>query len=165
MGVDANIWRQCLDYIRSSRCTDLDALAREEAVYHMNPPPQILYRHCEDRRLLPEANPTYGKYVPFLIPYVSFSEKELTFGEEQIAVDFAQHGHATAFLEKLEVALHFLFSSGNAAVVPSQLSKEEALAFLGHNMPIGFGIYVPGQESAVIDAFETVRTKFLETMD
>lgn len=152
-----NIWQSCLDYIRQSGCVDLRALVEKSESYHMNPPRDGSFHRLADKRLLYEVNPIYSKYVPFLIPYISFNEDPITHGEACLARMAKERGDASPFLDDLSAALAFLFRPENGSLPPDQLVNHQP-----YPMVLGFGIYTPGEEADVISEFERFRIAMLE---
>lgn len=152
---ETNIWASCLDYIKASNCVDLAELARDSSTYHMNPPQQLPFLPVADTRLLPKVNPDYGRFVPYLIPYITFSTQPLTCVEYAIKDAVSKFGNANDYMNSISEACSFLFRSN----MPNNGAEEAS----GHNMPIGFGIYTPGQESLVVDDFERFRNSSLFT--
>lgn len=61
-----------------------------------------------DTRLSHEENPVFSKYVPFVIPFLSYKKDQPIIWDEKIQSEMAAKGHASAYVEQITKLSNFL---------------------------------------------------------
>jgi hypothetical protein len=107
-GID--IWETVLNVISVNSYCDLEALIKSHSYFHMNPPDQSAFPviQWQDERLFTEANPEFGTYVPFVIPYLRHDDGNKPFWLVQIETQMSLGAKATGYIEQLNDAMRFL---------------------------------------------------------
>lgn len=103
------VWAQTMVAILMNDI-DVKEVTTTNTFFHMNPPgpeafPLILW---PDDRLSTDVTPAFGRYVPFVIPYLEFEDGEAPYWSERLTEDVRVHGHADAYLNAINDSLRFL---------------------------------------------------------
>lgn len=129
-----DIWETLYNVIKAHKFCDYQELISNNYFFHMTPPGAQAFpiNMWQDNRLSYEVNPEFGKYVPFLIPYLTYNNddepnwlKELTSGIESV-------GNAHAFIDKINSASRFLMPEPTFIVGFGDFDKNNRVALINH---------------------------------
>ncbi len=131
---DNDIWEILYNVIKTNNFCDYEKLISDKYFFHMTPPAAQAFpiTMWQDDRLFHEVNPEFGKYVPFLIPYLTYNNtkepnwlKELKRGIETV-------GNAHAFVEKVNSASRFLMPEPTFIVGFGEFDKNNRNALVDY---------------------------------
>lgn len=107
---DEDIWETVYTLIEANQYCDMYALVQEKAFFHMNPPGLAAFpiRKWKDTRLFHEINPEFSKLVPFVIPYLVYSDGQQPLWLTRLHEGIVTHGHAQEFITAENMASRFL---------------------------------------------------------
>ncbi|GAL87746.1 ankyrin repeat-containing protein [Sporocytophaga myxococcoides] len=130
-----DIWETLYKVIEANKFCDYNHLIEEKYFFHMNTPgPQAFpIGNWEDQRLYTEINPEFSRFVPFLIPYLTYNTLEDPLWLEKLHMGIATVGNAQEFIESVNIASRFLMP--------------EPTFF------IGFGVFEKNNPSELIDHY------------
>ncbi|MBO9702646.1 MAG: hypothetical protein J7604_20710 [Sporocytophaga sp.] len=130
-----DIWDTLFNVIEVNRFCDYKKLIEEKYFFHMNTPgPQAFpIGKWQDQRLYTEINPEFSKYVPFIIPYLTYNTGEDPLWLEKLHTAITTVGNAQEFIESVNNASRFLMPE------PTFI--------------IGFGIFEKNYPSELIDHY------------
>lgn len=127
------VWAQTMVAILTQGI-DLKVVTTTNTFFHMNPPgpqafPVLIW---PDNRLSTEVTPAFGKYVPFVIPYLEFEDGDIPYWSERLHEDMLMHGHAEAYLNAINASLRFLLPEPAFVVGFGVLDEQHPEALLEH---------------------------------
>lgn len=130
-----DIWETLYNVIEANSFCDYNQLIEEKYFFHMNTPgPQAFpIGKWEDQRLYTEINPEFSRFVPFLIPYLTYNTLEDPLWLEKLHMGIATVGNAQEFIESVNNASRFLMPE------PTFI--------------IGFGVFEKNNPSELIDHY------------
>jgi|SRR5690554_3447832 len=130
-----DIWETLFNVIKANNFCDFNDLIEKKYFFHMNTPgpqafPVITW---QDERLLYDNNPEFSKYVPFLIPYLTF-----------------ENGESPEWLLKLKSGIN---SVGNAHGFVDSINQASRFLMPEPTFIIGFGVFDKNNRSSLIDHY------------
>ena len=107
-GID--IWETLYYVIKANSFCDFDELISSKDFFHMAPPgPQAFPTNVwADDRLSTDINPVFGKYVPFVIPYLTYDNDQEPEWVTRLNLAINQYGNAQDFITKVNQDSRFL---------------------------------------------------------
>jgi hypothetical protein len=96
-------------YVSEKRQEAFRAIIANDALVRVDVSP--MYNNLlmwPDTRLSHEENPVFSKYVPFVIPFLSYKKDQPITWDEKIESGMAEKGHASAYVEQITKLSNFL---------------------------------------------------------
>lgn len=105
-----DIWEKLYEVINANNFCDCDSLITKKDFFHMIPPgPQAFPLNLwSDDRLSTGVNPEFGKYVPFIIPYLTHDNGEGREWLNRINSEILFNGNAQTFISEVNALSRFL---------------------------------------------------------
>lgn len=105
-----DIWETLFNVIKQNDFCDFNDLIEKKYFFHMNTPgPQAFpVISWQDERLLTDNNPEFAKYVPCLIPYLTYENGESPEWLIKIKSGINSVGNAHSFIDSINQASRFL---------------------------------------------------------
>lgn len=130
-----DIWELVYNVVKANNFCDYVKLIKEKYFFHMNPPsPEAFpFNIWSDERLLNEVNPEFSKYVPFVIPYLTF-----------------ENGKEPQWLSELNIGIK---TKGNAQQFIDDINNASRFIMPAPTLIIGFGQFEKNKPSSLIDNF------------
>lgn len=107
-GVD--LWDTIFSVIESNNFCDFEELITNKDFFHMVPPGSqaFPFNVWNDERLLTDNNPAFGKFVPFIIPYLTNDTGSSPEWVKSLNEEIDKNGNAHDFITKINEESRFL---------------------------------------------------------
>ena len=104
-----DIWETLFNVVKINNFCNYHKLIEEKFFFHMVPPgPDAFpFLKWKDDRLYHEINPEFSKYVPFLIPYLTYDNKNEPVWLTELNQSISSKGNAHEFINKINAASRF----------------------------------------------------------
>lgn len=105
-----DVWSNVYEVIEQNKFCDINELINTKSFFHMNPPgPQAFpIRKWKDDRLFHERNPEFSKFVPFVIPYLTYNHGEHPLWLMKLRDGMISKGNAHEFITETNQLSRFL---------------------------------------------------------
>lgn len=129
-----DIWETLYNVIEANNFCDFKNLIEEKFFFHMNTPgPQAFpFTQWSDQRLYTEINPEFGKFVPFLIPYLTYDSHEDPQWLLKLHEGISKVGNAQEFIESINNASRFLMPEPTFIIGFGEFNKNNQSELIDH---------------------------------
>lgn len=129
-----DIWEILFTVIKANNFCDYEELIRDKYFFHMTPPGAQAFQLTiwQDDRLFHEVNPEFGKYVPFLIPYLTYDNNEEPNWLKELNNGIETVGNAHAFIDRINNASRFLMPEPTFIVGFGEFNKDNRKTLIDH---------------------------------
>jgi len=124
-GID--LWDMLYSVIESNSYCDYEELIANKDFFHMVPPgPQAFPINVwSDERLVTDVNPAFGKFVPFLIPYLTYDNGLTPEWVNRLNVEVDQKGNAHEFVSEVNDRSRFLMPEPSFIIGFGEFNKNK----------------------------------------
>lgn len=129
-----DLWESYLEKIEMDLSYDIESLISQQSIVHYDPIAENYSKiiKWEDERLFIERNPEFGKFVPFIIPYLSYDDGKDPHWLTELQKELKEKYTAKNFLDKVNNTVRFFLPQPTLILGFDIFDKEQPSLLIDH---------------------------------
>lgn len=128
------LWEIFLKTIEINNSSVLEILKDKKKIYHLDVPSaeQFQIVKWDDERLFVEHNPEFGKFVPFVLPFISYNDGEDPLWLTKLQEGLKEKYTAKDFIDKVNDAVRFFLPQPTFILGIDEFDKDNPSQLIDH---------------------------------
>lgn len=133
-GKGNDLWEIFLKTIEINNSSVLEILKDKKKIYHLDVPSaeQFQIVKWDDERLFVEHNPEFGKFVPFVLPFISYNDGEDPLWLTKLQEGLKEKYTAKDFIDKVNDAVRFFLPQPTFILGIDEFDKDNPSQLIDH---------------------------------
>lgn len=133
-GKGNDLWEIFLKTIEINNSSVLEILKDKKKIYHLDVPSaeQFQIVKWDDERLFVEHNPEFGKFVPFVLPFISYNDGEDPLWLTKLQEGLKEKYTAKDFIDKVNDAVRFFLPQPTFILGIDEFDKDNSSQLIDH---------------------------------